>query len=546
MPPLTAAERALLDRETVERTVLEYLHKERESYLAALEAVRSLLREYQNTKEGSRAIYSITTRSDYPGERGELKSVRSIVEKVIQRREEQLESGQQMKYGPNVMGDIVGVRVICAYPSDVTAVRQYIEMLIHKRKLTLKDPFDQKNEESGYRGLHVTVSVPGPNSRILCEIQISTILQEAWNYKVHPLIYKGRNIDKRDEQQTKFLSDLLDGIDGQTKVVKDTVVARNAAEEARRLALLRTYLVRIFNGDASLKTAEGRPEILKRIHPSSVDFRRLNPEDAMLVLRLFVRAKRAELLSPATRDQAARHIWEQAEAYAAKHDLLQMSAAFSLGLYLCRVFAIAAVCEEGGHYWEPLRGHAYRLRDYAGQSQGNLAVAYRYEGWINSCLGDAAAAVDLTERAIECAEAASLPDVVKGAQNNLAYFTAELLDRDARRSRRRLSSDESRTKAKRAAGCIETLVAHAEEDLQREPSSQMHRERLLQLRDTEGYLRIATATNPEEVDLGIAQCQQLLQKRNSLSADFRDVAVPYAEYHVRRGRERLFELGCQA
>lgn len=91
------------------------------------------------------------------------------------------------------LNDIAGVRVICPYISDIYSVR---DMLLKQPDITLLSEHDYIDEpkESGYRSLHIVISVPVYLSKtehnVKVEIQLRTIAMDFWASLEHELHYK--------------------------------------------------------------------------------------------------------------------------------------------------------------------------------------------------------------------------------------------------------------------------------------------------------------------------------------------------------------------
>lgn len=115
-----------------------------------------------------------------------LKGFESYFDKLV----DQNKSGLNLK-----ITDILGIRVICPFLEELTTIESLIsenfEILEIERKGT-----DYSIREFGYDSIHILVSVPDdishvlPFSKRVCEIQLRTILQEAWAEIEHELIYK--------------------------------------------------------------------------------------------------------------------------------------------------------------------------------------------------------------------------------------------------------------------------------------------------------------------------------------------------------------------
>lgn len=94
------------------------------------------------------------------------------------------------------IGDMLGVRVVCPFLDDLYTVEQALN-----KKLSISD-IDRKGversfREFGYESTHLvldlnreTIAHPLPGVAPVCEIQLRTILQDAWAEVEHQLIYK--------------------------------------------------------------------------------------------------------------------------------------------------------------------------------------------------------------------------------------------------------------------------------------------------------------------------------------------------------------------
>ncbi len=92
--------------------------------------------------------------------------------------------------------DLLGVRVICPFLEDVETIAQ----LLHENFeiLELEHKAEQHSfREFGYDSVHLLIrtepadpSLRLPHSNDVCEIQLRTILQEAWAEVEHELVYK--------------------------------------------------------------------------------------------------------------------------------------------------------------------------------------------------------------------------------------------------------------------------------------------------------------------------------------------------------------------
>lgn len=89
--------------------------------------------------------------------------------------------------------DVAGVRLICAFTSDIYTLFEAIKRQDDLKILQVKD-YIEKPKKNGYQSLHILVEVPvflASGSKSMCvEIQIRTIAMDFWASLEHKLYYK--------------------------------------------------------------------------------------------------------------------------------------------------------------------------------------------------------------------------------------------------------------------------------------------------------------------------------------------------------------------
>ncbi|MDD5986489.1 MAG: GTP pyrophosphokinase family protein [Eubacteriales bacterium] len=159
-----------------------------------------------------------------------VKSVSSIMEK-LERKGLAItnESVRQLT-------DIAGIRVICNYIDDVYNVA---DMLLSQADIELvrKRDYIANPKESGYRSLHVIVTVPVFLTESIeitpVEVQFRTIAMDTWASLEHELKYKSKGELSREarEDLIRCAADLAD-IDERMQRIHRS--ADDAAAEGRR------------------------------------------------------------------------------------------------------------------------------------------------------------------------------------------------------------------------------------------------------------------------------------------------------------------------
>lgn len=95
-----------------------------------------------------------------------------------------------------LLTDLIAIRVICPFLDDVHQIEQQLKANFNIREVEYKG-INRSFDEFGYVSTHVLLEVPDsmlvgktlPDG-LLCEVQIRTILQDAWAEVEHELIYK--------------------------------------------------------------------------------------------------------------------------------------------------------------------------------------------------------------------------------------------------------------------------------------------------------------------------------------------------------------------
>ena len=97
-----------------------------------------------------------------------------------------------------LLTDLMGIRIICAFLEDISVVEQQIVKNFDVKEIERKGS-SLNFKEFGYESIHVLVAIPEDIAKkvgeklpeeCVCEIQIRTILQDAWAEVEHELVYK--------------------------------------------------------------------------------------------------------------------------------------------------------------------------------------------------------------------------------------------------------------------------------------------------------------------------------------------------------------------
>jgi len=106
-------------------------------------------------------------------------------------------------HGRILVRDLLGLRVVCPFLDESERVQEILVNHLPVAEIERKG-VNLSLAEFGYESIHVLVRLPKrppftllPNTKRLCEVQISTILQDAWARIEHELVYKAdRSVPK--------------------------------------------------------------------------------------------------------------------------------------------------------------------------------------------------------------------------------------------------------------------------------------------------------------------------------------------------------------
>jgi len=95
-----------------------------------------------------------------------------------------------------VITDILGIRIICSFLQDLTLVEQSLQSCFSVYEVERKGA-DRTFREFGYESTHILLAIPDDLKQdlvlpegLIFEIQVRTILQDAWAEVEHELVYK--------------------------------------------------------------------------------------------------------------------------------------------------------------------------------------------------------------------------------------------------------------------------------------------------------------------------------------------------------------------
>lgn len=131
-----------------------------------------------------------------------VKSRESCLDKFDKRYRAEIENKGEKYEIRKSISDLIGIRVICFYEKDVRDISDLLEKTL-KAVAPRKDRFEERDSspnEFGYRAIHLNLGLSDDRSTLaeyrrfndlVFEVQIRTVIQDAWSVLDHQLQYKG-------------------------------------------------------------------------------------------------------------------------------------------------------------------------------------------------------------------------------------------------------------------------------------------------------------------------------------------------------------------
>jgi ppGpp synthetase/RelA/SpoT-type nucleotidyltranferase len=475
----------------------EFIQSRADIYRDLVTLIRKRFDDYPLLVPGRDPIYRVYTRGEKQNGR-QLKDTWKIAEKVNLKRQGKRKAadGKLVDVTPvpgfpiQDVGDIVGLTVVCVYPSDITTVRRYVETEIGQGLVQ----FDgEEKRERGYYAYHYVFGVPEPRfAGLRCEVQIKTLLHDAWSSKTHDTTYKPEDeLDPRLKRQIEVLGDALAAIDEQSELLKDLITERWVVDTAKKEVSRRDFLfsIRRLQRPPNPDKAREFEDILTDLGANEDTYRQL-PFTSTEVKALL---RRIETF-----------LGGQPHNYAS-----------------CVMVTVLA-CMRPQDDLDNLALDWVDRWVAAAQSPKDKVNAITFRGLAFFCFGRLEAAIRATNEGALMAERQGLGLEAVRAKANLAYFLTELGESA---TGKRLNS---RGEAYRYMAECESYVARggALSDPER-----------AKLKDTRGAMLITFGDTAEDIRTGLKMCDEA-----RLDDPDREAADAFFAIHERRAFRRLLSM----
>ncbi|MDB5575485.1 MAG: hypothetical protein JWR80_661 [Bradyrhizobium sp.] len=395
------------------------------------------------------------------------------------------------------LNDVVGLTVVVKYPDRIPDVIKLIQKGLKSKKIKVGAPEEHKNK-GGYFATHVVCSGRFAAETLNCEIQLKSILHDAWSAKMHDLTYKPTGVlDPKLNALMASVANTIESLEQQSILIRDMIKANwNVEEKTRRaarhelFASMLAYGADVWRADAGPKLNGLREEIETASGQIATE-----PKDGKIITRL------TEAVEQCCKDPAElRFGWMMAGRIASLRATPDLVRFFTKQV-------------DG---WLGSAAELLKTSPSVEKEIGSVPLMYYVIG-------------DL-DRAIECAEylcadpAFSL--LSKRGRANMDFNRATfLIEREYHQPTQNAAM---RAKLKTE---IEELLAHP--DLGVVPNADSS------ILDTVGLLKITFAQTQEEARSGIEDC---VKARTLSPPQEQTVSDAYADLNLRLGWRRYFEL----
>ena len=142
---------------------------------------------------------------------------------------------------PSDVDDLLGLTIVVHYSDQIKVVE---DLLIERLTACMIKQDKSSMKASGYFAKHIVwLSEHPDHSGLKCEVQIKTMLHDAWAWKTHDLTYKPRGqLDSRLATMMSVFSDGLEAMERQSQMLRDVIVDRWRVEESWRSSVRRGLL----------------------------------------------------------------------------------------------------------------------------------------------------------------------------------------------------------------------------------------------------------------------------------------------------------------
>ena len=161
---------------------------------------------------------------------GRIKEREECVKKFHRKYQNRLESSEQPYQIKDYLSDLIGIRIICLYEDQIVIVSNILKRYFKIIEVTDKISAVENTESSfGYKGLHMDlclrsqVAAQTKQANYPFEVQIRSLIQDAWSVLDHKIKYK-KSIPNDLKRRINLLSALFELADREFKEIRNATM----------------------------------------------------------------------------------------------------------------------------------------------------------------------------------------------------------------------------------------------------------------------------------------------------------------------------------
>jgi ppGpp synthetase/RelA/SpoT-type nucleotidyltranferase len=241
-------------------SVSRYLEQFRSDYLNFLGIVSETCKAVQRDL-GSDIVASVYERPDMGS--GPFKDVRKIITKLRRRKSTSAQSFLEL-------GDVVGLTVVVQYPDQREIFFDALRRKLPAR--TTMSDVEKHENKNGYFAHHVICKRRYGANTLRCEVQVKTLLHDAWSKKMHDLTYKpGGKLDARLKAMMIANATTIETVEQQSQLIRNMIQGGWDVERDARLAARESVFEQMLEYSGSLWKNVPEADDIQTLHRAIED-----------------------------------------------------------------------------------------------------------------------------------------------------------------------------------------------------------------------------------------------------------------------------------
>lgn len=234
-----------LDFESEKLKFLDYYSNNYEVLEAAKETYITIVKTI--LAEGEYPISSVI---------GRLKDKEESIKKFSRKYQTQLEENQTPYEIKNYITDLIALRIISLYETDISKIQETLSNEFEILEITDKtEEIESKEDSFGYKGLHLDLKLKAPRTEMIeyrryadlkFEIQVRTIIQDAWSVLDHKIKYK-KSIPLRLKRRINTLAALFELADREFFSIREATITIEQEEKKKSQTPSETEVLNAFS-----------------------------------------------------------------------------------------------------------------------------------------------------------------------------------------------------------------------------------------------------------------------------------------------------------